>query len=203
MKVIMILTNGFAPDLRVYKEAQYITNKGYEVEILCWDRESIFKDKPTEQYGNIKIKRFFVDSKYGSGLKQIFKLLKFKKECKKHLKEENINCDYIHCHDLDGMLVGYLLHKKNSKLIFDMHEFYNSGSYAKIFFVVVGFGVVLSTIFSKKFEKVNKPDATKNTEKNNVAEKVEKTSSEKKSSKKENKSEKKAEKKSNNKEKDK
>lgn len=77
------------------------------------------------------------------------------------------------------------------------------GGYAKIFFVVVGFGIVLSTIFSKKFEKVNKPDATKNTEKNNVAEKVEKTSSEKKSSKKENKSEKKAEKKSNNKEKDK
>lgn len=136
MKVIMILTNGFAPDLRVYKEAQYITNQGYEVEILCWDRESIFKDKPTEQYGNIKIIRFFVDSKYGSGLKQIFKLLKFKKECKKYLKKKNINCDYIHCHDLDGMLVGYLLHKKNSKLIFDMHEFYNSGSYAKIFFVV-------------------------------------------------------------------
>ena len=59
MKVIMILTNGFAPDLRVYKEAQYITSKGYEVEILCWDREAMFKKKPTEQYGNIKITRFF------------------------------------------------------------------------------------------------------------------------------------------------
>lgn len=136
MKVIMILTNGFAPDLRVYKEAQYITSKGYEVEILCWDREAMFKEKPIEQYGNIKITRFFVESKYGSGLKQIFKLLKFKKECKKYLKEEKVNYDYIHCHDLDGMLVGFLVHKKNDKLVFDMHEFYNSGSYAKIFFIV-------------------------------------------------------------------
>lgn len=136
MKVIMILTNGFAPDLRVYKEAQYITSKGYEVEILCWDREAMFKKKPTEQYGNIKITRFFVKSKYGSGLKQIFKLLKFKKKCKKYLRKGKINYDYIHCHDLDGMLVGFLVHKKNDKLIFDMHEFYNSGSYAKIFFIV-------------------------------------------------------------------
>ena len=39
MKVIMILTNSFDPDLRVYKEAQYIASKGYEVEILCCDRE--------------------------------------------------------------------------------------------------------------------------------------------------------------------
>lgn len=35
-----------------------------------------------------------------------------------------------------GCLHGYLLHKKNAKLIFDMHEFYNSGSYAKIYFIV-------------------------------------------------------------------
>ncbi len=136
MKVIMILTNGFAPDLRVYKEAQYITSKGYEVEILCWDREAMFKEKPIEKYGNIKITRFFIESKYGSGLKQIFKLLKFKKECKKYLNKEKVNYDYIHCHDLDGMFVGYLIHKKNDKLVFDMHEFYNSGSYAKIFFIV-------------------------------------------------------------------
>ncbi len=36
------------------------------------------------------------------------------------------------------------------------------GGYAKIFFVVVGFGVVLSTIFSKKFEKTDKKKLVKN-----------------------------------------
>lgn len=136
MKVIMILTNSFDPDLRVYKEAQYITSKGYELEILCWDREGKYKDKPIEQLGNIKIVRFFEESKYGSGLKQIFKLLKFKKACKQYLKKENIQYEFLHCHDLDGMLVGCLISKKNDKMIFDMHEFYNSGSYAKIYFIV-------------------------------------------------------------------
>lgn len=136
MKVIMILTNGFDPDVRVYKEAQYITSKGHEVEILCWDREGKYKDRQIEQIENIKIVRFFEESKYGSGLKQIFKLLKFKKACNQYLKKEKVQYEFLHCHDLDGMIVGYLLHRKNDKLIFDMHEFYNTGSYAKIYFIV-------------------------------------------------------------------
>lgn len=130
----MILTNGFAPDLRVYKEAKYLTNKGYDVEILCWDRESRYIDKPVEEIDNIKIVRFFEKSKYGSGLKQIFKLLKFKKACKRYLRD--VDYQYLHCHDLDGMMVGYFLHKPGDKLVFDMHEFYNAGSYAKIYFIV-------------------------------------------------------------------
>lgn len=130
----MILTNGFAPDLRVYKEAKYLTNKGYDVEILCWDRESRYIDRPTEELDGIKITRFFEESKYGSGLKQIFKLLKFKKACKKYLKD--VDYEYLHCHDLDGMTVGYFLHKRGDKIIFDMHEFYNTGSYAKIYCIV-------------------------------------------------------------------
>ena len=48
MKVIMILTNGFAPDLRVYKEAKYLAQKCNEVEILCWDRENKYIDKPVD-----------------------------------------------------------------------------------------------------------------------------------------------------------
>ena len=136
MKAIMILTNGFDPDLRVYKEAKYITSKGYELEILCWDRESKYKNKPIEILGNIKIVRFFNESKYRNGIKQIFKLLKFKKACKKYIKKEKIQYEFLHCHDLDGMLVGCLINKKNDKIVFDMHEFYNSGSYAKIYFIV-------------------------------------------------------------------
>ena len=106
MKIVMILTNGFEPDLRVYKEAKYLSNKGYDIEILCWDREGKYITKPIEQLGKIKIVRFFEKSTYGSGLKQIFKLLKFKNACKKYLKKQKINYTYMHCHDLDGMLVG-------------------------------------------------------------------------------------------------
>lgn len=142
MNILMILTNGFFPDVRVFKEAKYLTSKGNKVEILCWDRDNRFPDKKIEYINNIKIVRYNEDSKYGSGLKQIFKLLKFKKDCKNYVKNSNVKYDYIHCHDLDGMLIGYLLKIKNVKLIFDMHEFYETGSYAKIALIIrklVGF----------------------------------------------------------------
>lgn len=136
MKIIMVLTNGFFPDLRVYKEAKYLSKNGHDVEILCWDRDGRYKEKPVEQIEKIKIIRFCGNEKYGSGLKQISGLMKFKNECKKYLKNEQINYDYIHCHDLDGMVVGWLIHKHGDKIVFDMHEYYNSGSYAKIYFIV-------------------------------------------------------------------
>ena len=136
MNVLMILTNGFDPDLRVYKEAKYLINNGHNVEILCWDRENKYIDKPTEMIDRIKITRFYEKSIYGSGLKQVFSLIKFKRQCKTYINNNNIKPNFLHCHDLDGMLVGYLLHIKNSKLVFDMHEYYNTGSYAKIYFIV-------------------------------------------------------------------
>ena len=49
MKIIMVLTNGFFPDLRVYKEAKYLSKNGHDVEILCWDRDGRYKEKPVEQ----------------------------------------------------------------------------------------------------------------------------------------------------------
>lgn len=35
----MLLSNGFSPDPRVYKEAVTLVKNGYEVIILAWDRE--------------------------------------------------------------------------------------------------------------------------------------------------------------------
>lgn len=66
------------------------------------------------------------------------------------------------------------------------------GGYAKLFFIVVGFGIVLVSIFSKKFEKTDKKETIKKTEKNSNVEtkKVEKSNSTE--NKKENKSEKKS-----------
>lgn len=119
-KIIMILTNGFYSDPRVYKEAEYYIAQGCEVEILCWDRDC--KYDIDEIRDGIKIHRFHIKSKYGSGLKkQLRAYLKFRKSCLKYLKHQNY--DILHCHDLDGALVGLKVRKKIVK-IFDMHEYY-------------------------------------------------------------------------------
>jgi len=121
-KVKMIVTNRFDPDVRVYKEAKYLVLRGFDVEILCWDREGEYKQKEYEIIDGIKVKRFFPFAKYGTGLKQIIPYIKFIKACKNYLKDNEYH--YLHCHDLDGVIIGYFCKHKNSKLIFDMHEFY-------------------------------------------------------------------------------
>lgn len=134
-KVKMIVTNRFDPDVRVYKEAKYLVSCGIDVEILCWDREGEYKDREVEDIEGIKIKRFFPYSKYGTGLKQINPYIKFIKECKNYLKDTEY--DYLHCHDLDGVIVGYFCEHKNCKLIFDMHEFYEGQrSKKKVKFII-------------------------------------------------------------------
>lgn len=118
----MILTNGFDPDIRVYKEAKYLVQQGNDVEILCWDRENRHPGKSTETVDGIQVKRFFIDSVYGSGFKQIFAMHTFICQCRNYLKDKPV--DFYHCHDLDGIVCGRCLRHAKAKLVFDMHEFY-------------------------------------------------------------------------------
>lgn len=121
-KIVMIVTNRYDPDVRVHKEAVYLKSVGFEVEILCWDRENEYKEREEEIIDGVKVIRFFPYTKYGTGIKQIFAFVKFVFETKKYLK--NVEFNYLHCHDLDGIVTGIFVNKEKSKLIFDMHEFY-------------------------------------------------------------------------------
>lgn len=142
MNIIMVLTNGFDPDVRVYKEAKYLVNKGHNVEILCWDRKCEYTEKTEDVLEGIKIKRFHILSQPGTGMKQIKPYLKFISNVKKYLKSNE--CDFLHCHDFDGIITGILSKKtKKSKLIFDMHEIYNHYAYAKNIFFNIIFKYVL------------------------------------------------------------
>lgn len=121
-QIVEILTNGFDPDVRVYKEAVYLVSKGYKVTILCWDRDKR-DDYPAEEIvDGIKIVRFRILSELGSGKKQIFAYLKFVRKCKQYLKCHEY--DYLHCNDIDGQIAGCLIKKRKKPIVFDMHEYY-------------------------------------------------------------------------------
>ncbi|PKK38874.1 hypothetical protein ABB02_01879 [Clostridiaceae bacterium JG1575] len=120
--VTMILTNRFDPDVRVYKEARYLVESGYDVEILCWDR---LKERPyAEVIDGIRIRRFSPRAVYGTGLKQAVPFVRFLKEVNDYLKRHTP--DILHAHDLDGMLVALAYAKSHPELplVFDMHEMY-------------------------------------------------------------------------------
>ena len=134
--VKMLLANGFAPDIRVYKEAKYLNEQGCNVEIMCIDLKNDYKDKPEEIYNGIKIKRFYPrtekttekinNNKIIGKLKYFiyfFWLLKFIKECKKYVKNEDF--EILHCHDLTMAFCGVVFFR-NKKIVFDMHEYYSN-----------------------------------------------------------------------------
>lgn len=129
MKIKMILTNAFDPDPRVYKEAKALVDNGDEVEILCWDRDNRYLLNEIEYKDNIRIKRFYPKSKYGSGYNQIYSYLKFIYQTRKYLKNQKI--DVVHAHDIDGFFVSLFI-KGSRKLIWDMHEFYDGFNYGFI-----------------------------------------------------------------------
>lgn len=135
MNVIMLLNNGFAPDLRVYKEAKYLYDNDINIQVLCLDRKNEYIDKPEEIYKEVKIKRFFVRTEKTTNLinksRIISKfkyfiylkwLLKYVKQVKKYVKD--LDFEILHCHDLEMAFCGVVFFR-NKKIVFDMHEYYS------------------------------------------------------------------------------
>ena len=67
-RVLMLLTNAFDPDPRVHQEARALVENGYDVTILCWDRD--YKVPADEMIDGIRIERIYVRSTHGRGSAQ-------------------------------------------------------------------------------------------------------------------------------------
>jgi len=117
----MLLTNAFEPDPRVHQEALSLIQNGYDVSLLCWDRDRKFP--PEEVIDGIKIERIYVRSTHGRGATQVPFLLLF--WLKTYGRAISKDFSIVHCHDFDTLPLGYLLIKrKKAKLIYDAHESY-------------------------------------------------------------------------------
>lgn len=118
-KIIMLLTNAFEPDPRVYQEAKSLINNGYGITIICWDRD--YKKQAFEKINAIEIERIYVRSTHGRGVSQtIFLFIFWIKAFFRIIKNQ---FDIIHCHDFDTLPVGFLISKvKRKPIIYDAHE---------------------------------------------------------------------------------
>ncbi len=125
--ITMFLTNGFEPDVRVYKEAEYLISKGYKVTILCWDRDADSQRPERETLDGINVIRFKIPSVAGSGKKQLSAFFKYIKACRRYTKK--VKSDYYHCNDIDGAIAWYLAKRDKADMVFDMHEYYENMAY--------------------------------------------------------------------------
>jgi glycosyltransferase involved in cell wall biosynthesis len=121
MKILMLLSNAFDPDPRVHREALTLIANGYDVEILCWDRD--LKAAEFEVVDQISLHRVHVRSTHGRGAGQIGFLALF--WIKAFLKGLSKQYDIVHAHDFDTLALGFALSRiKKAKLVYDSHESY-------------------------------------------------------------------------------
>ncbi|MBO5413811.1 MAG: glycosyltransferase family 4 protein [Clostridia bacterium] len=127
MNVVIIRSNPVKPDSRVEKEAYSLINHGYNVKILCWDRDSDHDlRRETISVGNKRIPVFRLGFKagFGQGFRNIIPFLKFQIAMTKWLKRNLNEYDVIHACDFDTAFFSNRISKKyNKKFIFDIFDF--------------------------------------------------------------------------------
>jgi glycosyltransferase involved in cell wall biosynthesis len=120
MKVLMLLSNPYLPDARVYREAKSLLARGHEITVLAWDRN--MSHKAHEIMEGIEVIRVGPKS---SGKKSFVRDVRmFWREA--YGKSTQLKFDAVHAHDFDTLPLGVKIKKKRGvPLIFDAHEIYS------------------------------------------------------------------------------
>jgi len=123
MKILMILSNPFTHDSRVYNEAKTLIKAGYDVTVLAWDRKR--ENLLNEEKEGIHIVRSYNTKLMNILPYDIFRLHFWWK--KGYIDAlglfEKKPFDVVHCHNLDTLPIGIKLKRKfGIQLVYDAHE---------------------------------------------------------------------------------
>lgn len=126
-RIIITRSNPVCPDSRVEKEALTLMDEGYDVTILCWDRDSNHKiEKSFLNLSNKKIPilRIGYKATFGEGIKNLFQYLKFQFSMRHWIKKNHYDFDILHACDFDTAFFTYRLAKRmKKKVVFDIFDF--------------------------------------------------------------------------------
>jgi hypothetical protein len=123
MKIAMLLSNPFRPDPRVQKEAESLAGFGYQVTVICWDREAGYPPEEVLPSGVRIIRIQDVPSQYGIGVGQLRVIPKFWGAALIVLNA--LAPELVHCHDFDTLPAGIWWGKRHKiPVIYDAHEYY-------------------------------------------------------------------------------
>lgn len=126
-RVVLLRTTSIINDSRVTKEVNTFLKNSLDVKIVCWDRNGLIKNenKLSSVNGEAELVKYNLKANYGSGLKNLFKMLRFEIWLYKTLKKERNNYDIIHSCDLDtGIVANVIARKYNKKLVYDIFDYY-------------------------------------------------------------------------------
>jgi len=127
-KVLMAVCNYFTNDNRVFRAADALSEKGFDVQLLAYHRTDL-KEKETMGHG-FHLNRLPLNTwiKKPSQFSNFLKYLKFRRKSKAFANQ--YEPDTVHCHDYNTLFLGVYCQKKfGAKIVYDNHEYFQDLKY--------------------------------------------------------------------------
>lgn len=123
-RVCFVASNPFKPDPRAEKQMLLLSNNQYQITGIGWDRAS-YKDYQYQIMSNVIIQEIGIKSSFGSGMKNLWPILKFNLRLFKKLFKMRKSIDIVHSVNLDTGLTCLLFAKFFKKrLVYDIYDYY-------------------------------------------------------------------------------
>jgi glycosyltransferase involved in cell wall biosynthesis len=122
-RLVICRSNPISPDPRVEKEARTLSQAGYQVSLLGWDRTAALPQE--ELLGGIPCQRLPIRAEYASGMRNMPDLLRWQWGLLKWLISQRREYDLIHACDFDTVLPALVCQRLyRKKIIYDIFDFY-------------------------------------------------------------------------------
>lgn len=157
MRIILLRSTGVMPDPPVEKMANTLSDLGYEVKILAWDREAVYRERTSRKQlldVEVDIIHFGIPAKYSGGLKNLKALALFEMRVLLWLLRHHKEYDAVHAFDFDtgfAALLGCRIYGK--KLIYHVLDYYIEGH-------ILGCKILNPIIEFFEIHVINTADAT-------------------------------------------
>jgi glycosyltransferase involved in cell wall biosynthesis len=124
--VVITRSNAVAPDPRVEKTARWLSEQGYKVTVLGWDRERTSQKK--ELRDGYLILRYQMPATYGGGLNNLWKFLLFNIWIGWKLLFSDF--DVVHACDFDTVIPAWFAARfKRKKIVFDIFDLHSEAHF--------------------------------------------------------------------------
>lgn len=122
--IFFVASNPFNPDPRAEKQMLTLLKGNYNVYGIGWDRDR----KASYTYNmldRIEIQEIGIKSSFGSGLKNLFPIIKFNIKLFSQLIKNNKKIDVVHAVNFDTGLTSLIFTKIfHKKLVYDIYDYY-------------------------------------------------------------------------------
>ncbi len=122
-RLVICRSNPIAPDPRVEKEARTLSQAGYSVTLLGWDRSAGLPRQ--DELDGMPMFRLPIRAEYATGMRNLPDLLRWQWGLFRWLRQHHQDYDLIHACDFDTILPALLCRRLyHKKVIYDIFDFY-------------------------------------------------------------------------------